>query len=202
MKNIRLALLTAAVITYGSCKETKKEVDKASNEMEQEMQQMEETAEKMEESTMGQTITLAMNSASDSGVKGDVTFTQNGEEVKMVAKFSGLQPGSHAIHLHENGDCSAHDGKSAGGHWNPTDEKHGKWGEDDGFHKGDIGNFSADENGNATVEFATDKWCMDCDDENKNIIGRAVIVHQGKDDYTSQPSGDAGARVACTAITK
>ncbi|MBC6996884.1 superoxide dismutase family protein [Cytophaga sp. FL35] len=200
MKKIYFTIVTASILAFTGCKETKKNADSAVDSMEKEMENMEETAKEMEESTMDQTITLAMNSASDSGVKGDVTFTQNGEEVMMMAKFTGLQAGNHAIHLHETADCSAHDGKSAGGHWNPTNEKHGKWGDQEGYHKGDIGNFVADEDGNASVEFSTDEWCMDCDDETKNIVGRAVIVHQGKDDFTSQPSGDAGARVACTAI--
>ena len=59
-----------------------------------------------------------------------------------------LSPGMHAIHLHEKADCSSPDGKSAGGHWNPTFSKHGKWGDENGYHKGDIGNFEVDENGN------------------------------------------------------
>ena len=60
--------------------------------------------------------------------------------------------------------------------------------------------FVADAEGNATVDFATNEWCIGCDDESKNIVGKAVIVHQGVDDFTSQPSGAAGARVACTGI--
>ena len=170
--------------------------------MQNEMENMEETASEMKADAMGNTLTLAMNSASDSNVKGEVTFTEEDGEVKMKAIFTGLSQGDHAIHLHETADCSAHDGKSAGGHWNPTDQPHGKWGDEKGYHKGDIGNFVADEDGNATVDFETDEWCMGCDDESKNIIGKAVIVHQGTDDYTSQPSGDAGARVACTPIAK
>ncbi|MGB5361189.1 MAG: superoxide dismutase family protein, partial [Eudoraea sp.] len=70
----------------------------------------------------------------------------------------------------------------------------------EGFHKGDIGNFTADTDGNAVVEFSTDQWCIGCEDENMNILGKAVIVHQGVDDFTSQPSGAAGARVSCTGI--
>jgi Cu-Zn family superoxide dismutase len=70
----------------------------------------------------------------------------------------------------------------------------------EGFHKGDIGNFTADADGNAIAEFSTDQWCIGCEDENMNILGKAVIVHQGVDDFTSQPSGAAGARVSCTGI--
>ena len=118
----------------------------------------------------------------------------------MRATFLGLDEGEHAIHLHEKADCSSADGTSTGGHWNPTYEQHGKWGSEDGYHKGDIGNFTADADGNATVEFMTDEWCIGCGDDTKDILGKAVIVHQGVDDYTSQPSGAAGARIACTGI--
>ena len=104
------------------------------------------------------------------------------------------------MHLHEFSDCSSPDGKSTGGHWNPTFENHGARGNDTGFHRGDIGNFEADENGEATISFETDLWCINCDDETKNIVGKAVIVHQGQDDFVSQPSGAAGSRVSCAGL--
>ena len=104
------------------------------------------------------------------------------------------------VHIHQKADCSAEDGTSAGGHWNPTNEKHGKWGDAEGYHKGDIGNFEVDANGEGTVSMTTDEWCIGCDDENKNIVGKAIIVHDGVDDYTSQPSGAAGTRVGCGVI--
>ncbi|PKA99929.1 Cu-Zn family superoxide dismutase [Flavobacteriaceae bacterium MAR_2009_75] len=198
MNYIKLTFLSACLITLVNCKETKKNADKAGDTMETEMENMAEPEEMQEDKTLA----LSVTSKSDSDVKGEVTFKEENGEVMMKAEFSGLTEGDHAIHLHETADCSAHDGKSAGGHWNPTDEPHGKWGDEAGYHKGDIGNFVADADGNATVEFATTEWCIDCDDDNKNIVGRAVIVHKGKDDFTSQPSGAAGARVACTPITK
>jgi Cu-Zn family superoxide dismutase len=77
--------------------------------------------------------------------------------VTFVAKLAGLKPGVHAIHIHEKSDCSAADGSSAGGHWNPTFKKHGKWGVGE-YHKGDIGNFTADANGNGTITLTTDEW--------------------------------------------
>ncbi|MDP5062989.1 MAG: superoxide dismutase family protein, partial [Maribacter sp.] len=128
------------------------------------------------------------------------TFTEDDGEVSMVAVLSGLTEGEHAIHIHQTADCTAADGSSAGGHWNPTNEPHGKWGASEGYHKGDIGNFTADADGNAKVEFSTEDWCIGCDDENKNILGKGVIVHQGVDDFTSQPSGAAGARVSCAGL--
>ncbi len=141
-----------------------------------------------------------MEPKSDSDVKGEVIFTEEDGMVTMVATFSGLNPGEHAIHIHEKADCSSPDGTSTGGHWNPTFQPHGKWGAEEGYHKGDIGNFEADADGNGSIEFSTDQWCIGCDDETKNIVGKAVIVHQGVDDFTSQPSGAAGARISCTGI--
>ncbi len=146
------------------------------------------------------TIVVEAEPKSDSNVTGTLTFSEDGDKVLMNAVFTGLTPGSHAIHLHEFSDCSSPDGKSTGGHWNPTFENHGAWGNDTGFHRGDIGNFEADENGEATISFETDLWCINCDDETKNIVGKAVIVHQGQDDFVSQPSGAAGSRVSCAGL--
>mgnify|MGYP001545787389 FL=1 len=141
-----------------------------------------------------------MEPKSNSNVEGEFSFTEENGQITMVASFSGLSPGEHAIHIHEKADCSSEVGKSTGGHWNPTMEPHGKWGVAEGFHKGDIGNFEADENGNGSITFTTDQWCLGCEDDTKNVIGKAVIVHQGVDDFTSQPSGAAGARISCTGI--
>jgi Cu-Zn family superoxide dismutase len=146
-------------------------------------------------------IEITLQDKSDSKMSGDITFEEKAGQVMMNAKFKGLIPGTHAIHLHETADCSSEDGKSAGGHWNPTNEKHGRWGDAQGYHKGDIGNFEVDKDGTATVLFETSEWCINCDDTTKNIVGRSVIVHRGKDDFISQPSGDAGKRVGCAEIT-
>lgn len=147
-------------------------------------------------------IKLALESKSDSKVTGNVVFVENEDTVSMTAIISGLTPGTHAIHIHEKADCSSPDGKSTGGHWNPTAQPHGKWGMKEGYHRGDIGNFEADKQGNGTITFETDEWCISCDDDTKNIIGKAIIVHQGVDDFVSQPSGAAGARVSCGGIIK
>ena len=146
-------------------------------------------------------IKTTFSSKSESTVSGTANFVEKNGTVTMVANLSGLTPGAHAIHIHEKSDCSATDGSSAGGHWNPTFKKHGKWGTAE-HHKGDIGNFTADTNGNATVIFATQEWCIGCEDDTKNILGKGLIVHKGTDDFTSQPAGNAGARIACSAIIK
>ena len=141
-----------------------------------------------------------LNPKSGSTANGMVMFTEQDGQVTLEAHINGLTPGTHAIHVHEKADCSSEDGKSSGGHWNPTFAPHGAWGSETGFHRGDIGNFSADETGHGMITFSTDLWCIGCEDETKNLVGKAIIVHQGEDDLSSQPSGAAGARVSCAGI--
>ena len=146
-------------------------------------------------------LNLVFESKSSSSVTGTATFTAMKGKVTFVAKLSGLTPGIHAIHIHEKSDCTSADGSSAGGHWNPTFKKHGKWGVGE-YHRGDIGNFIADGKGNGTITLTTDEWAIGGEDATKNIIGKGLIVHQGADDFISQPAGNAGARVACSAIIR
>lgn len=195
MRTIKLGAMALLIAATYNCKDIKKGYEDGMKAAEEEA-----AAEEMKEEISAETISFKMEAKSDSNVTGDVTFTEEDGSVSMVAMLTGLTPGEHAIHIHDKADCSSSDGKSTGGHWNPTATPHGKWGADEGYHKGDIGNFTADAEGNAKVEFATEEWCIGCDDENKNIVGKGVIVHQGVDDFTSQPSGAAGARVSCTGI--
>ena len=156
--------------------------------------------EKMQDEKMIKKIQFNLNPKSESNANGMVMFTDTEGQVTLEAHINGLTPGTHAIHVHEKADCSSPDGKSAGGHWNPTFAPHGKWGSETGFHRGDIGNFTADETGHGMITFSTDLWCIGCEDETKNLLGKAIIVHQGEDDLSSQPSGAAGARVSCAGI--
>jgi Cu-Zn family superoxide dismutase len=146
-------------------------------------------------------LNVTFEPKSSSNVNGSGIFSEKNGQVTITANFTGLKPGIHAIHIHEKSDCSAADGSSAGGHWNPTFKKHGKLGEGEA-HKGDIGNFTADEFGNGSITFTTSEWSIGGDDTTKDILGKSLIVHQGPDDYISQPSGNSGARVACSAIIK
>ena len=145
-------------------------------------------------------LQFQLNPKSGSETSGKVTFTEQNGQVLMQASLMGLSEGTHAIHIHEKADCSSDDGKSTGGHWNPTFENHGAWGATTGYHRGDIGNFQANADGNGEITFSTDQWCLGCDDTTKNVVGKAVIVHLGEDDLTSQPSGAAGARISCAGI--
>lgn len=140
-----------------------------------------------------------INSKSGTNTQGTADFVQKGKNVSMDLNVYKLTPGIHAVHIHEKGDCSATDASSAGGHWNPSKNDHGKWGSEH-FHMGDIGNLVADKDGTARLLFNTDKWCLGCKDESKNILGKAIVIHAGKDDFMTQPTGNAGGRVGCIEI--
>ena len=133
-------------------------------------------------------------------INGVATFVEENGFVKLVVKLRGADSGKLAIHIHQIGDCQSLDGSSAGGHWNPTEAEHGKWGVKS-FHSGDIGNVNIDENGNGLLELKDHfkRWSIS-DPSNNNIIGRSIIVHSGVDDMKSQPSGAAGPRIGCGVI--
>lgn len=138
-------------------------------------------------------------SASDSDVGGTIRFNQDGELLRIEGQLVGLSPGRHGLHIHTEGDCSAPDASSAGGHFAPDDDPHGSPREpDERHHVGDLGNFVADENGVAEVS-KTDLE-MTLAPAEDTIAGRAVIIHAEADDLASQPSGDAGARVGCGVV--
>ena len=139
-----------------------------------------------------------IDSASGSSVTGMATFTQNDDQITLTIEIQNASPGIHAVHIHENGDCSSPDGKSAGGHWNPTGVAHGKWGEGE-FHLGDLGNITVGEDGTGGIELTTSLWEIGTGSD-IDVVGRGIVVHAGADDFTSQPSGDAGARIGCGAI--
>ncbi len=129
-------------------------------------------------------------------VSGTVTFIRSDDGIAIVANVSGLTPGHHGFHIHQYGDCSAPDGTSAGGHYNPHADAHGGP-QAEQRHVGDMGNLIAGEDGMGTLEY-TDST-VSFEGEN-SILGRGVIVHAGEDDLTTQPTGAAGARVACGVI--
>ncbi len=137
-----------------------------------------------------------LSSVAGSGVRGTVVFEQTDEGVRVVAEVSGLTPGKHGFHIHEFGDCSAADYTSAGGHFMAPGESHGAPGQSHS-HLGDLGNLEADAQGNARLELVDGKFRFDGP---TSILGRAVIVHAKEDDLKTQPTGDAGGRVACGTI--
>lgn len=127
-----------------------------------------------------------------SNVKGLVTFTQTDAGLLIVADVEGLSEGKHGFHIHEFGDISKSDGTSAGGHFNPEHKDHAGP-QDEMRHAGDFGNIIADTDGNAHYERVDSLISFK---GVNNIIGRSIIIHADEDDLVSQPTGDAGGRVA------
>jgi Cu-Zn family superoxide dismutase len=127
---------------------------------------------------------------------GVITFTKIHDGVKVVADLQGLSKGRHGIHIHECGDCTAIDGSSAGGHFNPMAKSHGSP-MDAMRHAGDMGNIEADDSGKAHLEYVDNTISLEGP---ASIVGRSVIVHLHEDDLKTQPTGNAGPRIACGVI--
>lgn len=193
MRKLQISVVILSLLAMVGCKNDTK---KAEEEVTEVVEEVVTKTKKIQKKS----IAMALESKSGSTATGKLELKEVEGVVMMHAIVQGLSPGTHAIHIHETADCSSEDGKSTGGHWNPTFEPHGKWGAEEGFHKGDIGNFEANEDGMGSITFETDQWCIGCGDEKKDIVGKAIIVHQGVDDFTSQPSGAAGARISCGGI--
>jgi len=130
-------------------------------------------------------------------VEGTVRFTQLEHGVRIDAELTGLAPGTHGFHVHEFGDCSAADGSSAGGHFNPDQKAHGGPAMD-ASHAGDYGNLTADATGRATLSLVSHRIALDRSPA--GVLGRSVVVHEKTDDLTSQPAGNAGPRIGCGVI--
>jgi len=149
-----------------------------------------------ETTSQGKEVTKAVcvlrGTAGNEGVQGVVVFTKQGEGVKVEANVSGLSPGEHGFHVHALGDINCDDGKCTGDHFNPTNEKHGGPDSEE-RHAGDLGNISVGDDGKGTYNRVDRVVKLNGP---HSVIGRAMIVHAGRDDLTSQPSGDAGARLA------
>ena len=140
--------------------------------------------------------TVKLSPTANQTARGEVTFTAEAGGVHVVGSFSGLVYGEHGFHIHEKGDCSAPDASSAGGHFNPGGKPHAA--RDAAMrHAGDLGNLKADPYGLARVDFVDSTISLSGAD---SIIGKAVIIHEKADDFTTQPSGNAGARQACGVI--
>jgi len=131
-------------------------------------------------------------------VAGTLEFTSVDGGVRVTGQVTGLQGGEHGFHVHENGDCSAPDASSAGGHFNPASTAHGRVGQGE-HHAGDSDNISANAQGVATVDTLLQGVTLG-DATGTDIVGRGVIVHADPDDYTTQPTGNAGGRLACGVI--
>ena len=129
---------------------------------------------------------------------GEATFEQVGDKVRVVVFVQGLKPGQeHGLHIHEVGDCSSGDGMSTKGHFNPFGKPHGPQGSAE-RHAGDLPALKANKAGRANVQIDLD--IITLTPGPASIIGRGLIAHADPDDYKTQPTGNAGARIACGVI--
>ena len=130
---------------------------------------------------------------------GMLDMTQTAEGIHVTGTISGLSPSSaHGFHIHENGDCSAPDATSAGGHFAPEHQPHGNPASPP-HHAGDMPNIDADSKGVAKVDVMVKGITLDAGPH--GALDRAIVVHRKADDYQSQPSGDSGPRIACGVIS-
>jgi len=131
---------------------------------------------------------------------GEATFEQVGSKVRVVVNVQGLRPDQeHGFHIHEAGDCSSGDGMSAKGHFNPHGKPHGHPSSGD-RHAGDLPSLKAGKDGRARLEVEIDQVTVTPGPS--SIVGRGLIVHADPDDYKTQPTGNAGARLACAVIQR
>jgi Cu-Zn family superoxide dismutase len=129
---------------------------------------------------------------------GEATFEQVGDKVRVVIFVQGLKPGQqHGLHIHEVGDCSSGDGMSTKGHFNPYGKPHAQHTSPD-RHAGDLPALTASKEGRANVQVDLDIITVTAGPA--SVVGRGLIVHADPDDYRTQPTGNAGARIACGVI--
>ncbi|SFA96472.1 superoxide dismutase, Cu-Zn family [Lentibacillus halodurans] len=134
---------------------------------------------------------------------GTATFRSVYTGLNVTLDASNLPPGTHGFHIHENGICEAPDFESAGSHYNSTDAKHG-FDHSEGPHAGDLPNIEVDQDGNVVADVTADMVTLKKGQENSLLKqgGTALVIHSEADDYKSQPSGDAGNRIACGVISE
>ena len=142
--------------------------------------------------------TAALQPTKGSKAFGEATFEQAGDKVRVIVFAQGLRPdGEHGFHIHEAGDCSSGDGMSAKGHFNPHGKPHGNPASAE-RHAGDLPSLKAGKDGRAKVDVTVD--AISIGQGAGNIVGRGLIIHADPDDYKTQPTGNAGARLACGVI--
>jgi len=142
--------------------------------------------------------TAALKPTKGNKTFGEADFEQVGNKVRVAIFVQGLKPGQeHGLHIHEKGDCSSGDGMSAGGHFNPHGKPHGNPAGAE-RHAGDLPSLKANKQGRANVQVEVEGLTVAPGPA--SVIGRAVIVHADPDDYKTQPTGNAGARLACGVI--
>ena len=149
-------------------------------------------------SASGPMAAASINPSEGNTAKGTVHFQEQRDgRVEVVVDITGVPPGVHGFHVHEKGDCGMN-GQNAGGHFNPMSLVHGAP-DAQSHHAGDFGNVTADASGNVRTSFTTRSVTVAAGP--MTAVGHAIILHANPDDLTTQPSGNAGARIACGVVT-
>jgi Cu-Zn family superoxide dismutase len=146
-----------------------------------------------------QTLEVKLNAASGSSVQGTVKLTEVEDGVRVVADLTGAPAGKHGFHVHEKGDCSDPQARSAGDHFAPDGHQHGLP-TGDQRHLGDMGNLTVEKDGSSRFEIVLKGANLKPNDP-RSLLNRAIILHE-KEDKGTQPSGDAGGRIACGVIAR
>jgi Cu-Zn family superoxide dismutase len=149
-------------------------------------------------STTAPSFVAVLHPTRGNSTAGTVWLTQEGSEVLMRGRITGLVPGQeHGFHIHEKGDCSSGDGMSAGGHLNPSAQPHGP--QQAAHHAGDLPALKADASGMAAVRMKVEGSVLGSGAG--DLAGKALVVHASPDDYATQPTGNSGARIACGVVS-
>jgi len=144
------------------------------------------------------TAQALLEARSASTATGHVSLVEHAGSVRAHVEIHGLAPGSeHGFHIHDKGDCSAPDASSAGGHFNPGGAQHGRAGTDS-HHAGDMPSVVADAKGEVKVDLVLAG--ISVVPGPVSVVGHAIVLHAKRDDFTTQPAGDAGPRIACGVI--
>lgn len=146
----------------------------------------------------GATATVQMQGPAGRDL-GTLTLTQTGGGIAISGRLTGLAPGEHGFHVHTAGKCDGPSFETAGPHWNPTNRGHGV-NNPAGPHFGDLTNLMVGEDSSVTVQATTPAGTMNGENSLLDGDGAAVVIHAEADDYQSNPSGNAGNRIACGVV--
>jgi len=131
---------------------------------------------------------------------GTLTLTDVAEGISLSGQLTGLPPGQHAIHLHQAGKCDPPKFEAAGDHWNPTNAAHGTEAPK-GPHLGDLPNLTVGRDSSVSVQATSPGGSLRGQNPLLDQDGASVVIHSGRDDYRSQPSGNSGDKIACGVVT-
>ncbi|MDM5315284.1 superoxide dismutase family protein [Fictibacillus sp. b24] len=193
-----ILLFMMLVIVLASCGNKNKDDEHKNHDMEESKAASQAASSKVKG---GSYIVNLINSKGDKA--GEATLTQTADGVKVEVNATGLKPGEHGIHFHQEAICAPPDFKSAGPHFNPTEKKHGFL-NPKGPHVGDIQNVKANKSGVVQDEVLSNLVTL-LEGKSNSLFangGTSLVIHDKPDDYKTDPAGNSGDRVLCGVIKK